>query len=104
VPLPRRLKIGPATYPVTRPQRIPVGDDSHAAGNWDYETGELRIARDRNPHFGERLDTLLHEALHVIDDQLALGLSERQVHRLAHGLATFLVDNPRFVRWLQDHD
>jgi hypothetical protein len=104
MPIPRRLKIGPATYPVTRPQRIPVGDDSHAAGNWDYETGELRIARDLNPLHGQQVDTLIHEALHVINDDRALGLSEEQVHNVSNGIAALLIDNPRLTRWLQCRD
>lgn len=104
MPIPRRVKVGPTTYPVQTPRTIHAGDGRTASGRWDFDSGTFQIARDRNPHFGERLDTLLHEVLHVINDQLAIGLSERQVHRIAHGLATFLVDNPRFVRWVQCRD
>jgi len=101
MPIPRRLKIGPATYPVTSPHTISAGDGARASGHWDYETGELRIARDLNPLHGQQVDTLIHEALHVINDDRAMGLTEEQVHNLANGVAALLIDNPRLTRWIQ---
>lgn len=45
-------------------------------------------------------DTLLHEALHAISNELFLELEERQVHTLAAGLLDVLRRNPKFTRFL----
>lgn len=45
-----------------------------------------------------------NEIIHAIGRCLDLRLSERQVRLLAHALATLIVDNPRFVRWLACRD
>jgi hypothetical protein len=42
----------------------------------------------------QKLDTLLHEVIHVIDYDCQLELSERQVHVLGTQLFGFLKDNP----------
>jgi hypothetical protein len=44
-----------------------------------------------------RLDTLLHECLHVLDYDMQLDLTERQVHSLAAGIYMILRDNPDFL-------
>lgn len=44
--------------------------------------------------------TLLHEAIHAIDDRAAIGLEERQVRALEGGLFALLRDNPGFAAWL----
>ena len=50
----------------------------------------------------QKRDTLLHEAIHAVDDTMQLDLSEEQVHSLAGGIYALLSDNPKFARWLID--
>lgn len=38
-------------------------------------------------------DTFLHESLHHIDRDLAIGLSDENIHRIVAGLCSLLMDN-----------
>ena len=38
-------------------------------------------------------EVLLHEAIHVVDEDLRLGLAESAVNRLSIGIASVLLDN-----------
>lgn len=46
-------------------------------------------------------DTVLHEALHAVDSELNLNLSEKQVRGLATGILAVLKDNPKFYQYLR---
>ena len=48
----------------------------------------------------QQKDTLLHEVVHAIDDTLALGMTEEQVHALGAGLYQVLSENKQLTRWL----
>jgi len=41
----------------------------------------------------QRFDTLLHEVLHIMDEDMSLRLGERNVTRLGSGLAGFLIQH-----------
>lgn len=45
----------------------------------------------------ENYEALLHEMLHVVDDDFGLGLKEEGVRALETALATLIHDNPRFM-------
>lgn len=61
---------------------------------------EQRITiRDGLPLNNEQ-DTLLHEAIHFLEDAANLELSEKQVTVLATMLLGFFHDNPSFARYL----
>jgi hypothetical protein len=45
-------------------------------------------------------NTMLHETVHGISNELCLGLEERQVELLTTGLIAVLKDNPKFKDWL----
>jgi hypothetical protein len=49
---------------------------------------------------GQMQDTSLHEIIHAVDESLALGMTEAQVHQLATGLLGVLKDNRAYSRWL----
>ena len=42
----------------------------------------------------------LHEALHGVDDALAIGLSEEQVERLTAGMLSLMASNGGSIKWL----
>jgi hypothetical protein len=50
--------------------------------------------------FENARDTALHEAIHAVDHQMHLGLTEQHVEGLGTGILALLRDNPAFVRWL----
>lgn len=97
---PRTVKVGPASYPVVFVDRIPAGEDNHASGHWDYKSGELQVAIDLNPLHGQKVDTIVHEALHVINEDRELHLDEYVIANLANGISSFLIDNPSMLMWI----
>jgi hypothetical protein len=88
------VKVGALVLPVRVLDEIPVDGGGNASGQWLYETGELQVSRSRNPSEAEQREVVLHEALHVIDEALGIGLRERQITALGHALHALLVDNP----------
>jgi len=45
-------------------------------------------------------ETLLHEILHAISDEMGLNLAEAQVAGIAIGVLAVLMDNPSFAKFL----
>lgn len=45
-------------------------------------------------------ETLVHEILHAISDEMELGLTEVQVSGTAKGVLAVLIDNPSFAKFL----
>lgn len=45
-------------------------------------------------------ETLLHEILHAISDEMGLNLTEEQVAGTAIGVLAVLMDNPSFAKFL----
>ena len=50
--------------------------------------------------FDTQKETVLHEVLHAISDEMALDLSEAQVDGGAKGILAVLMDNPSFAKYL----
>lgn len=93
--LPKVLRIIGKRYQVQILDRV---DEQDSWG--EHELGEQLLKAKREQGFEAARDTLLHEALHGIEDQLNLNLKEQQVHQIATGLLAVLRDNPTFARWL----
>jgi len=87
------VKVGGLVLPVRVLDEILV-EGGNASGQWLYATGEIQVSRSRNPSEAEQREVVLHEALHVIDEALGIGLRERQITALGHALHALLVDNP----------
>lgn len=51
---------------------------------------KCKIDLDPNQPMQEMRDTVVHEALHLIDDVFDLGLKHSQTKRLARGLSQFI--------------
>ncbi len=99
---PERIKIVGKRF---RVQYLP--EVTNDAGEPCYGTSDvtkqLILIEDGMPHERER-DTLLHECIHAIDDQLNMGLDEDQVARLATTILALLLDNPAFARYLLERE
>lgn len=67
-------------------------------GETDFEAQKI-VIRDGQPLANEQ-DTLLHEAIHYLEDSAGLGLPEKHVRVLATMLIGLLKDNPSFARYL----
>lgn len=75
---------------------MPEKDGRLHWGETLHSKGTIRVNTDA-PDI-QQFDTTIHEAIHVIDAELALGLSERSVRCLAVGICGFVLDNPRVFR------
>lgn len=91
--IPSRLRIGPHQV---RVEYVPGATNDSGERLWgQYHPTRQVIVLDaelRNMP-SQRLDTVVHEALHAIANQYALPLGEKSVRRLATALTQFLLDN-----------
>jgi len=70
-----------------KPYRVECVPNEHLAGNMGSATrGRQFIAISSELALEQQEDTLLHEVIHIISDELALGFTEETVQRLAVGL------------------
>lgn len=91
-----KLRIGPYQYDV-----VSVSGIEHrrkkVVGLLDADQQTIYVDADL-PR--ERwLATLWHEVVHAIDDDRAIGLTERQVEALANGIVQFGKDNTEVLSW-----
>ena len=70
-----------------------VGGVDHPSCTINIKSGQQKLLE---------ADTILHEAVHVLDEIFQLNLTERHVYCLTGGIIALLRDNPEFVRYLQD--
>lgn len=70
-----------------------VGGVDHPSCTINIKSGQQKLLE---------ADTILHEAVHVLDEIFQLGLTERHVYCLTGGIIALLRDNPEFVKYLQD--
>lgn len=73
-------------------------DSEDGCGETDFRKQTIRIKE--NQVFDAERDTLIHEPFHAIDNELQLGLKEKQVHRLACAFYQVMRANPDYVAYL----
>lgn len=64
------------------------------------DTPSQRIIFDPEVHLEQRIDTVLHEVVHGIDEAMVTGLTEEQVRAVSTALLAVLRDNPDFTRFI----
>jgi hypothetical protein len=94
---PRQVRIIGKTYSILWTSGKPLDDGD--LGELDPATQRMSI-RVGQPLEQEQ-DTVLHEVIHAIDNELNLGLREAQVRSLATGVLAVMKDNPRFSTYLR---
>lgn len=67
-------------------------------GEHDQMKGEVRVTGGL-PHDEER-ETLLHELIHAIDEQIGIGLTEKRVRQLSVCIYALVRDNPGLAKYL----
>ena len=87
--LPSLLKFGNEDY---RVETVPLleGHDSTYAGGVRYDEYRIVVATET---MLDPFETMIHEALHVMDRRAGVGLTEAQVELLGVELARFVKDN-----------
>lgn len=94
---PRSIKIIGKTYAILFVDEVDAEDSS---GEHDLQKQEIKVKK--AIHFELARDTLLHEVLHAVDEQLDLRLKHKQIHALAVGLLQVLRENADFVKFLTE--
>lgn len=92
---PKRVKVIGKTYTIDYLDKI---DDEDNLGEHDFTKQRILIRKEQ--HFEALRDTVMHEVMHAIDEQMSLSLKESQVHALASGLLQLIRENPKFIRFL----
>jgi len=91
--LPKRLKIIGKYFKIVTTQE---GD----YGECDVDTCIIKLRDNQNSQM--KKDTLLHEAIHAIDDAMGLNLTEKQVRGLGTAIYALFHDNKHFAKWLME--
>jgi hypothetical protein len=90
---PTTVKIGAHHYSVTYHDLIYDKDEQQEyLGRCSYPDLAMTIKEGRAP--SQLAETFLHEAVHAIDNDRRLDLSEHQVDQIAAGMLAVMVDNP----------
>ncbi len=90
--IPKKLRIGGIDYTV---EIVDFKDsDFIKVTHWGHcYHGECKIILNNNINKQKLWQTLLHEAVHIIDNEYNVGLDEDNVDRITSGLYAFLKDN-----------
>jgi hypothetical protein len=94
---PKRVKVIGKTYSIDYMDKV---DEEDNLGEHDITTQKIKIRKEQ--HFEALRDTVMHEVMHAIDEQMSLKLKESQVHALASGLLQLIRENPKFLRFLME--
>lgn len=90
--LPKSITIGGKLYRVARRSKI-IKDGIECWGTIDTVRGLIEI-KTRGVSIDHQLETLLHEALHAIEDEhLSADLNEEDLTKLSKALYALLKDN-----------
>lgn len=93
--LPKTLKVIGKRYKVRVVEKV---DEEDSDGESCPITQVVTVKREQG--FEQARDTGLHEAVHAVDHQMHLNLTEEQVIGLGTGILALLRENKAFVRWL----
>lgn len=92
---PKTVRVVGKTYTVNFVEKI---DEKDSCGEQERDAQQIKIKI--NQHHESARETLLHEVIHAVEEQLSLGLKEKQVHCLAIGMFQVLNENPDLVKYL----
>ena len=94
---PKKVKIFNCIYTI---KQLPQGLAEDLDGNVITETLSIYINANRPPAI--QRETLLHEVIHVLVETLQLdkALEEEICTRIAMGLMTVMMDNPKLKKYL----
>lgn len=87
-----KVKIGVHTYQIVHKPRI-FHDGREVDGLCDYDNGKIYISEVTKG--SRRIETLIHECLHAIEDSYKINLGEARVNALAPAILALLTDNRR---------
>ena len=68
------------------------GDGMDLYGDLQYRTNLIRV--EKSLCRDQMTDSLIHEALHAIDDSLCIGLKEKQIRAISAFVLDIISENP----------
>jgi hypothetical protein len=91
--IPEKLVVFGREYSVVRDSH--TADRSECWGFLDLLTDEILLKARSSDAFSmtREKQVFMHELIHIIDDNLRIGLGDDDAQRLAVGLVTLIVDN-----------
>lgn len=93
----KHLKINSSTFAVKYLNELTDAETNRELmGQADYTKKVIRIWNQMPKE--SKQQTLLHEALHVIEREYGIKLSESKLEVLANALYAFMIDNKSFIR------
>ncbi len=95
--LPKQLRIIGKRYKVRVVDKV---DEEGSDGESSAASQLISLRDDAENSFEYCREVALHEALHAVEHQMRLSLSEEHVEGLGTGVLALLRENPAFVRWL----
>ena len=88
--IPKKIKALHLEYEVVEDRNIHEGN-TELFGQVQYI--QQRILLNEETSYPRKCETLIHEAIHALDDVYNIGLEEKQVEQLGVALYNFLEDN-----------
>lgn len=100
--LPKKLKIGSLTYRIEEVKELKTSRGISAYGRHIYDDKLIQIDKDLD--YDVKILVVLHEVLHGImccqEIELEAKEEEHVVRNMTKGIASFLQDNPAFIKQL----
>jgi len=98
VEIPKRVKIGPYWWTVELVDELTHDADRNKNLFGQCREGEQKIVINKSLNPDGHFAAFMHELAHAIDFVMMAGLKEKQIDRMATGLAMVLRDNDLW-RW-----
>lgn len=88
----KQIKIGSTYYSIELVDRLESKDTVALDGNLRFDESEIKLRASLSPQ--RLVQTLFHEIIHGIFDQVARDADDQTIDALAHGIMQVLRDNP----------
>jgi hypothetical protein len=98
---PTRVLIGPVEYQIQFEDYTTFSNKNVMASVSEVARHKIRINKDHPNLETELVDTILHEAIHAMDQIYKINLKEEQVTSLANALTHFIEYNPHIPYWIE---
>lgn len=92
---PKQVRIGAHRHRINYRDGITTDDGQSLTGRISFTNGDIDLHARGGEAPMRMAETFLHEAVHGISWDRAIGLDERQTDQVASGLFQLIVDNPK---------
>jgi hypothetical protein len=100
---PTRVLIGPVEYQIKFDVYTTFSGKHVMASIGNVASHKIRINKDHPDFETELVDSILHEAIHAMDQIYKINLKEEQVEKLAEAFTHLIEYNPHIPYWIERH-